>query len=56
VKTPAESLSFRQSLLALLEAGPDHEEALLQDFERRRGPGDPLYSSLLYLLTHLNFT
>ena len=56
MKTPAESLSFRQSLLALLEAGPDHEEALLQDFERRRGPGDPLYSSLLYLLTHLNFT
>jgi len=56
VKTPAESLSFRQSLLELLEAGPDHEEALLQEFERKRGPGDPLYSSLLYLLTHLNFT
>jgi len=56
VKTPAESLSFRQSLLELLEAGPDHEEALLREFERKRRPGDPLYSSLLYLLTHLNFT
>jgi len=56
VKTPAESLSFRQSLLELLEAGPGHEEALLAEFEQRRGPGDPLYSSLVYLLTHLNFT
>jgi diguanylate cyclase (GGDEF)-like protein len=56
VKTPAESLSFRQSLLELLEAGPGHEEALLAEFERRRGPGDPLYSSLVYLLTHLSFT
>jgi two-component system cell cycle response regulator len=56
VKTPAESLSFRQSLLELLEAGPGHDEALLAEFERQRGPGDPLYSSLVYLLTHLNFT
>ncbi|HEX9185770.1 MAG TPA: diguanylate cyclase [Vicinamibacteria bacterium] len=56
MKTPAESLSFRQSLLELLEAGPGREEALLAEFEQRRGPGDPLYSSLVYLLTHLNFT
>ena len=56
MKTPAESLSFRQSLLEFLEADPDHEEALLREFERKRGPGDPLYSSLTYLLTHLNFT
>jgi diguanylate cyclase (GGDEF)-like protein len=56
VKSPAESLNFRQSLLEFLEAGPGHEEALLEEFERKRGQGDPLYSSLLYLLTHLNFT
>jgi len=56
VKSPAESLTFRQSLLEFLEAGPGHEEALLAEFERKKGQGDPLYSSLLYLLTHLNFT
>jgi diguanylate cyclase (GGDEF)-like protein len=56
VKSPTESLNFRQSLLELLEAGPAHEEKLLAEFERRKGEGDPLYSSLLYLLAHLNFT
>ena len=56
MKSPAESLNFRQSLLEFLEAGPGHEEALLEEFERKRSQGDPLYSSLLYLLTHLNFT
>jgi len=56
VKSPAESLSYRQSLLEFLEAGPGREDELLGEFERRRGPDDPLYSSLLYLLTHLDFT
>jgi len=56
VKSPAETLNFRQSLLEFLEAGPGHEEALLEEFERKKSQGDPLYSSLLYLLTHLNFT
>jgi len=56
VKSPAESLSYRQSLLEFLEAGPGREDELLQEFERQRGPEDPLYSSLLYLLTHLAFT
>jgi diguanylate cyclase (GGDEF)-like protein len=56
VKSPAESLSFRQSLLELLEAGPNREEKLLEEFERKKGVGDALYSPLLYLLTHLNFT
>jgi diguanylate cyclase (GGDEF)-like protein len=56
VKSPAETLNFRQSLLEFLEAGPGQEEALLEEFERKKGQGDPLYSSLLYLLTHLNFT
>jgi diguanylate cyclase (GGDEF)-like protein len=56
VKSPADSLPFRQSLLEFLEAGPGREEALLAEFERRRTPSDPLYSSLLYLLTHLDFS
>jgi two-component system cell cycle response regulator len=56
VKSPAESLNYRQSLLEFLEAGPGHEEVLLAEFERKKGEGDPLYSSLLYLLTHLDFT
>jgi diguanylate cyclase (GGDEF)-like protein len=56
VKSPAESLNFRQSLLEFLEAGPGREESLLEEFERRKGHDDPLYSSLLYLLTHLDFT
>ena len=56
MKTPAESLSFRQSLLEVLEADPRREEKLLEKFEETRGKGDALYSPLLYLLTHLNFT
>ena len=56
VKSPAESLRFRQSLLELLEAGPDREEKLLEEFEKNRGQGDSLYAPLLYLLTHLDFT
>ena len=56
MKSPAESLNFRQSLLEFLEAGPGREEALLEEFERKKGQDDPLYSSLLYLLTHLDFT
>jgi diguanylate cyclase (GGDEF)-like protein len=56
VKSPAETLNFRQSLLEFLEAGPGQEEALLEEFERKKSQGDPLYSALLYLLTHLNFT
>jgi two-component system cell cycle response regulator len=56
VKSPAESLRFRQSLLELLEAGPDREEKLLEEFEQKKGEGDALYAPLLYLLTHLDFT
>ena len=56
MKSPAESLNYRQSLLEFLEAGPGREDALLGEFERQKGEGDPLYSSLLYLLTHLDFT
>ena len=55
-KSASEFLSLRQSLLQLLEAAPPHEEKLLQDFERRKTKGDPLYSSILYILTHLSFS
>jgi diguanylate cyclase (GGDEF)-like protein len=48
--------SFRQSLLAFLEAGPGRERSLVEQFAERKRPGDPLYSSLLYLLTHLDFS
>ena len=56
MKGSSESLPFRQALLDFLEAGTRREEALLAELESRRGPHEPLYSSLLYLLAHLNFT
>jgi diguanylate cyclase (GGDEF)-like protein len=56
VKNPSETLAFRQSLLRLLEAGPSEEDRLLAEFERQKKPSQPLYSSLLYILTHLNFS
>jgi diguanylate cyclase (GGDEF)-like protein len=55
VKAPADTVKLRQSLLELLEADPPHEEKLLAQFEKRRSEG-PLYSSILYILTHLSFT
>jgi diguanylate cyclase (GGDEF)-like protein len=55
LKDPEAALAFRQSLLQLLEANPPHEERLLAEFELRRHEG-PLYSSILYILTHLSFS
>ena len=55
MKAPADALSLRQSLLQLLEANPPHEEKLLAEFERHKSEG-LLYSSILYILTHLSFT
>jgi diguanylate cyclase (GGDEF)-like protein len=52
----ADPLSFRQSLLQLLEANPPEEEKLLAAFEGARHKGYPLYSAILYILTHLNFS
>ncbi len=51
----ADPIAFRQSLLELLEADPPHEEKLLERFEAQEDFG-PLYSSILYILTHLTFT
>jgi diguanylate cyclase (GGDEF)-like protein len=53
---PADPVGLRQSLLQLLEADPPHEEKLLRQFESLRSEGQPLYASLLYILTHLSFT
>jgi len=48
-------IAFRQSLLDLLEADPPHEEKLLERFEKQKDFG-PLYSSIIYILTHLTFS
>lgn len=48
--------AFRQSLLQLLEADPPHEERLFAQFESREDEGQPLHSTILYILTHLNFS
>ena len=54
-KTPADPARFRQSLLRLLLATPKDEDKLLAQFEGRRVEGEPLYSSLLFILAHLSF-
>jgi diguanylate cyclase (GGDEF)-like protein len=51
-----ESAGVRQSLLRLLEAHPPEEERLLEGFRAQRAAGYPLFSTLLYILTHLSFT
>jgi diguanylate cyclase (GGDEF)-like protein len=56
LKLPADAVGFRQSLLQLLEAGPAREDRLLADFDRGATDGQPVYSSILAILTHLNFT
>lgn len=54
-KPTIDPLAFRQSLLELLEADPPHEEKLLAAFEKHKDE-QPLYSSILYILTHLTFS
>jgi diguanylate cyclase (GGDEF)-like protein len=54
VTAPDNSVGYRQALLQLLESNPPHEEKLLAEFEQRSDEG-PLYSSILYILTHLSF-
>jgi diguanylate cyclase (GGDEF)-like protein len=54
-KAPIDALAYRQALLELLEVDPPHEEKLLAKFEKHKGEG-PLYSSILYILTHLTYT
>ena len=58
---PPDLLNLRQSVVDLLEADPPQEERLLADFERdAEVVGDdathPLYSTIIYILTHLTFS
>jgi len=48
-------VAFRQSLLRLLEGLPPQEERLLAELKSHRGRHTPVYSSLLYILSHLSF-
>jgi diguanylate cyclase (GGDEF)-like protein len=56
-KTNHDGVSFRHTLLELLESDPPNEDRLLAEFEEARTSRDeePLYSTILYILTHLNF-
>ena len=54
-KPSADPARFRQSLLRLLAATPKDEDRLLAMFEKRKTAGEPLYSSLLFILAHLSF-
>jgi len=56
-KKSSDGVSFRHTLLELLEADPPHEERLLAEFESQKPDrqGQPLYSTILYILTHLTF-
>ena len=54
-KKPIDSVTFRQSLLTLLEAHPPREDAFHTQFEAMREEGQPVYSQVLSILTHLSF-
>jgi diguanylate cyclase (GGDEF)-like protein len=47
---------LRQTVLRLLEARDPEGEKLIADLEARYEPGQPLYSSIVYALTHLEFS
>jgi len=51
-----DGVSFRHTLLELLESDPPNEDRLLAEFEDQGSDADrPLYSTILYILTHLTF-
>jgi diguanylate cyclase (GGDEF)-like protein len=56
-KTTHDGVSFRHTLLELLESDPPNEDRLLAEFETGRADreGEPLYATILYILTHLTF-
>ena len=58
-KTKHDGVSFRHTLLELLESDPPNEERLLAEFEEqgksKNSEDRPLYSTIVYILTHLNF-
>jgi diguanylate cyclase (GGDEF)-like protein len=61
VNIPPDLFDLRQSVVSLLEVDPPQEEQLLADFERDaeilgdRDTHHPLYSTIIYILTHLTF-
>src|SRR5262245_18787657 len=48
--------SFRKSLLEQLEARSPREGELLERFETLHREGQPVYSEVLFILTHLSFS
>lgn len=56
MKKPTDPVRFRQALLKLLESNPRDEDRLLEEFEARSDEQPPLYSTILYILTHLTFS
>ena len=54
--TSEDTDGIRQALLQLLEANPPDEEKLLVRFESQRRDGQPVYSGILAILTHLSFS
>ena len=55
MKLPADEAGFRQSLLQVLESEPARADQILAEIDRQVRDGRPLYSSVLSILTHLNF-
>ena len=53
---PPDPVAFRQSLLRLLETPPANEDQLLATLARETKRGVPVYSALLSILSHLDFT
>jgi diguanylate cyclase (GGDEF)-like protein len=51
-----DTIAFRQSMLHLLEAAPPGEGRLMSRIAHYEKQGHPVYSALLSILTHLNFT
>jgi diguanylate cyclase (GGDEF)-like protein len=49
-------VGFRQSLLQLLESDSPHEGRFLAEVEALKQEGQPVFSHILFLLTHLSFS
>jgi diguanylate cyclase (GGDEF)-like protein len=56
VSVAADPTLLRRSVLRILEAENPEGEKLLADLELHAEPGQPVYSSILHALTHLDFT
>ena len=56
--THLDAATLRHALQSLLEPDPPKEKRLLAELVRRKksAPDQPLYSSVLHILTHLDFT